>query len=80
MNSKPSNPNYINLSELVDEMALNNTEIFTYGVIIEATFPYQTEKSYVATCKIIDESSFKSGEYVSVLFLAKELSQLPIMQ
>jgi hypothetical protein len=40
MNSKPSNPTYINLNDLEEEMALNETEINVYGVIIEASFPY----------------------------------------
>jgi hypothetical protein len=31
------------------------------------------------TCKIVDESSLKSGEYVNVLFLARKFEQLPIM-
>jgi len=80
MNSNPSNPTYIKLNELEDEMALNETEINVYGAVIEASFPYQTEKSYVVTCKIIDESSFKAGEYINVLFLAREFEQLPIIQ
>jgi hypothetical protein len=54
-----------------------------YGVVIDASFPYQTEKRYVVTCKVADASCVGKGgklNYVNVVFFAKSFEDLPIIQ
>lgn len=72
--------NYINLTALNEEIAIKEEDVNFYGVVIDATFPYQTEKRYVMTCKVADPSTIEEKEYVNVVFLANELEQLPIIQ
>jgi len=71
--------NYINLNALNEEIAIKEEDVNFYGVVIDATFPYQTEKRYVMTCKVADPSTIDEKEYVNVVFLANELEQLPII-
>lgn len=54
-----------------------------YGIVIDASFPYQTEKRYVVTCKVIDHSCLAKGGKltpVNVVFFAKTFEDLPIIQ
>lgn len=54
-----------------------------YGVVVDASFPYQTEKRYVVTCKVADASCVgKKGNLstVNVVFFAKSFEELPIIQ
>lgn len=54
-----------------------------YGVVIDASFPYQTEKRYVVTCKVADASCVSKGgklNHVNVVFFAKSFEDLPIIQ
>lgn len=54
-----------------------------YGVVIDASFPYQTEKRYVVSCKVADPSSVSKGgklSTVNVVFFAKTFEDLPIIQ
>jgi len=54
-----------------------------YGVVIDASFPYQTEKRYVVTCKVADPSCVGKGgklNHVNVVFFAKSFEELPIIQ
>lgn len=54
-----------------------------YGVVIDASFPYQSEKRYVVTCKVADPSSVTKGgklNVVNVVFFSKSFEDLPIIQ
>lgn len=54
-----------------------------YGVVIDASFPYQTEKRYVVTCRVVDPSCVSKGgklNHVNVVFFAKTFEDLPIIQ
>ena len=60
-----------------------NDHFHFYGVVIDASFPYQSEKRYVVTCKVIDPSSLTKGgklNVVNVVFFAKSFEDLPIIQ
>lgn len=54
-----------------------------YGVVVDASFPYQTEKRYVVSCKVADGSCVSKGgklNTVNVVFFAKSFEELPIIQ
>jgi hypothetical protein len=54
-----------------------------YGVVVDASFPYKTEKRYVVTCQVADASSILKGgklNTVNVVFFAKSFEDLPIIQ
>lgn len=56
-----------------------------YGVIVDASFPYKTEKRSVVSCKVVDHSLAKKGtvsekDWVTVVFYAKNFEDLPIIQ
>jgi hypothetical protein len=52
-------------------------------VVIDASFPYQTERRYVVSCKVADPSCVSKGgklNTVNVVFFAKTFEDLPIIQ
>lgn len=58
-----------------------------YGVIIDATFPYKTNKDkYICSLKVVDPSQHVKGmkgtggdDYATVVLYAKEFKDLPIV-
>lgn len=73
---------YSTLASLNDKSGDN---IHFYGTIVDASFPYKTEKRSVVTCKVVDHSLVKKGtvsekDWVTVVFYAKNFEELPIIQ
>lgn len=56
-----------------------------YGVIIDATFPYKTNKErYICSIKVVDPSlhlkNQNSNDYATLVLYAKRFEDLPIIQ
>lgn len=79
--AKKDHYEYSELSSFTKES--DKDENHFYGVVIDASFPYQTEKRYVVTCKVADPSVVSKGgklNLVNVVFFAKNFEDLPIIQ
>jgi hypothetical protein len=73
---------YSTLASLNDK---TTDDIHFYATIVDASFPYKTEKRSVVTCKVVDASLAKKGtvsekDWVTVVFYAKNFDELPIIQ
>lgn len=60
-------------------------DVHFYGTVVDASFPYQTDKRWVVTAKVVDASLAKNGaipakNWVRVVFYAKKFEDLPIIQ
>jgi hypothetical protein len=80
--SKKDEYKYSNLNTLSEK---NNDPVHFYGTVVDASFPYKTEKRSVVTCKVVDHSLAKKGQvhekdWVTVVFYAKNFEDLPIIQ
>jgi hypothetical protein len=57
-----------------------------YGVIIDATFPYQfiqsktNEKLFMCVLKVVDPSHYAKGEFAQLIMYAYKFEDLPIVQ
>ena len=70
---------YTQLDSLTEEAAIREEELNLYGVILDATFPYRVDKKFFMTARIVDSTTLEDDEFVNVLFVAKEFSDLPII-
>lgn len=80
--SKKDEYKYSTLASLNDK---SGDDIHFYATIVDASFPYKTEKRSVVTCKVVDHSLVKKGtvsekDWVTVVFYAKSFEELPIIQ
>ena len=57
-----------------------------YGVIIDATFPYQfiqsktNEKLFMCVLKVVDPSHYAKGEFAQLIMYAYKFEDLPMVQ
>lgn len=81
--SKKDEYKYSTLGSLNDK---NTDPVHFYGTIVDASFPYKTDKRSVVTCRVIDHSLARKGgavqekDWVTVVFYAKNFEDLPIIQ
>ena len=80
--SKKDEYKYSTLASLSDK---NSDPVHFYGTIVDASFPYKTDKRSVVTCRVVDHSLAKKGnvaekDWVTVVFYAKNFEDLPIIQ
>jgi hypothetical protein len=81
--SKKDEYKYSTLASLNEK---NTDPVHFYGTIVDASFPYKTDKRSVVTCRVVDASLAKKGgavqekDFVTVVFYAKNFEDLPIIQ
>jgi hypothetical protein len=68
------------------ELSSDDDKVNFYGVIIDATFPYQfitqnnSEKMFMCNLKVVDPSHYAKGEYAQIIMYANKFEDLPIVQ
>ena len=68
-------------TELSKASLTNDTPCNFYGVIVDATFPYQVnaEKMFVCSLKVVDPSLNNKGDFAQVVLYANKFEDLPIV-
>jgi len=70
----------------VELSSADDYKVNFYGVIIDATFPYQfiqnksNEKLFMCVLKVVDPSHYAKGEFAQLIMYAYKFEDLPIVQ